>query len=178
MSRVGRKPIEIPAGVDVKLADGIIWVKKDENELNLKLHPTVEVKIEGNIITVSRKNEQKVSKSMQGLTRTLISNMVNGVHTAFTKILEIQGTGYRAQLNGDLLNLTLGLSHPVEIKAPAGISFEVPAPNRIIVKGADKQLVGEIAAQIRARRVPDAYKGKGIKYDYEVLRLKEGKTGA
>jgi large subunit ribosomal protein L6 len=178
MSRVGRKPITIPPGVDVKIDDGVIYVKKDKTELNQKLHPLVNVEINDNIIQVSKVNDQKESKSLQGLMRSLINNMVTGVNEPFSKTLEIQGTGYRAQLNGDVLNLTLGLSHPVDIKAPEGIIFEVPSPNKVVVKGADKQLVGETAANIRSRRVPDPYKGKGIKYDYEVLRLKEGKTGA
>ncbi|HHU07498.1 MAG TPA: 50S ribosomal protein L6 [Clostridiaceae bacterium] len=178
MSRIGRKPITIPPGVDVRIDDDVIYVKKDETELNQKLHPLVKVDINDNIIEVTKANDQKESKSLQGLMRSLIANMVSGVNEPFMKTLEIQGTGYRAQLNGDVLNLTLGLSHPVDMKAPEGIVFEVPAANRIIVKGADKQLVGEIAARIRAKRVPDPYKGKGIKYDYEVLRLKEGKTGA
>ncbi len=178
MSRVGRKPITIPPGVDVKIDDGVIYVKKDKTELNQKLHPLVNVEINDNIIQVSKVNDRKESKSLQGLMRSLINNMVTGVNEPFSKTLEIQGTGYRAQLNGDVLNLTLGLSHPVDIKAPEGIIFEVPSPNKVVVKGADKQLVGETAANIRSRRVPDPYKGKGIKYDYEVLRLKEGKTGA
>ncbi len=178
MSRVGRKPINIPSGVDVKIDGGVIYVKKDKTELKQKLHPLVNVDINDNIIEITRANDQKESKSLQGLIRSLINNMVSGVNEPFTKTLEIQGTGYRAQLNGDVLNLILGLSHPVDIKAPEGIVFEVPTPNKVVVKGADKQLVGEIAARIRAKRVPDPYKGKGIKYDYEVLRLKEGKTGA
>lgn len=178
MSRIGRTPVVIPPGVEVKLEGDLIRVKKDRTELVQKIHPLVEVNIKDNQIEVTRKNDQKESRSMHGLTRSLINNMVTGVHEPFTKTLEVQGTGYRAQLNGNVLNLTLGLSHPVEITAPEGITFEVPSANKIIVKGADKQLVGEIAARIRAKRVPNPYKGKGIKYDYEVLRLKEGKTGA
>ncbi|HHV41579.1 MAG TPA: 50S ribosomal protein L6 [Clostridiaceae bacterium] len=178
MSRIGKMPVEIPPGVEAKLDGEFINIKKDKIELSQRIHPLVDVEIKDQMIVVTRKNDQKESKSLHGLTRSLINNMVQGVNEPFTKNLDVQGTGYRAQLNGNILSLTLGLSHPVEIEAPEGITFEVPAPNRIVVKGADKQLVGETAARIRAQRLPNPYKGKGIKYDYEVLRLKEGKTGA
>ncbi len=132
----------------------------------------------GLYLIIENINDKKETRALHGLTRSLIYNMVTGVNEPFVKTLEINGSGYKAQLNGTKLALSLGLSHPCEMEAPKGITFEVPAPNRIVVKGADKQLVGETAARIRSKRVPDPYKGKGIKYDYEILHLKEGKTGA
>ncbi len=180
MSRIGNKPVVVPAGVDVAINGQELTVKKGNTELKQTIHERISVEYdkEAGKLLVKRVNDEKESKALHGLTRSLVQNMVTGVSEGFQKTLEINGIGYRATMQGKKLVLSLGLSHPVEIEQPEGITFEVPQENRILVKGADKQLVGEVAAKIRARRVPDAYKGKGIKYDYEVLRLKEGKTGA
>lgn len=178
MSRIGKQPVVIPQGVDVAIKDGVIEVKKGQAVVRQKIHPAMTVKIEGNQILVERPDDTQESRALHGLTRSLINNMVIGVTQSFKKTLEIAGTGYRAAKEGKNLVLTVGLSHPVEIPEPEGITFDVPKPTQIIVSGADKQLVGETAAKIRAIRPPEPYKGKGIKYDYEILRLKEGKTGA
>lgn len=178
MSRVGRKPIDIPAGVTVKLENGVIEVSNGKEKLSQPVHPSMDVKIEGNQILVSRPSDQKEHRSLHGLTRSLINNMVVGLTKGFEKKLEINGIGYKAAKNGKKLVLNLGYSHPIEMEEPEGITIEVPQPTVILVKGSDKQLVGETAAKIRSKRLPDAYKGKGIKYDTEVLHLKEGKTGA
>ena len=179
MSRIGRLPITVPAGVDVKISDdNTITVKGAKETLTRQLHPDMIVKNEGGVITVERPSEDKMHKSLHGLTRTLVNNMVIGVTDGFTKTLEINGVGYRAQLQGKKLVLSLGYSHPVEFEAPEGITLEVPAPNQIIVKGANKELVGATAAKIREYRQPEPYKGKGIKYSYEHIRRKEGKAGA
>lgn len=178
MSRIGRKPIEIPAGITVKLENGTVTVSNGKETLSTTVHPDMKVEIEANQVVVSRPSDQKEHRAMHGLTRTLISNMVIGLTKGFEKKLEINGIGYKAAKSGNKLVLNLGFSHPIEMEEPKGITIEVPQPNTILVKGCDKQLVGETAAKIRAKRLPDAYKGKGIKYDYEVLSLKEGKTGA
>ena len=174
MSRIGRLPITIPAGVDVKIgAENEVTVKGAKATLTRKLHPDM-----NGVITVERPSEDKMHKSLHGLTRTLINNMVIGVTEGFKKELEINGVGYRAAMQGKKLNLSLGYSHPVEYEAPEGITLEVPAPNKIIVSGANKEVVGETAAKIREYRMPEPYKGKGIKYVDEVIRRKEGKAGA
>lgn len=178
MSRIGRMPITIPAGVEVKLEGRTITVNGKGGTLVTEIHPEMTVKIDGAVITVERPSEEKKHKALHGLTRSLINNMVTGVNEGFSKTLEINGVGFKAAKDGKKLNLNLGYSHPIELVEPEGITIEVPAANRIIVKGADKQLVGETAAKIRAFRLPDVYKGKGIKYSYETLRIKEGKTGA
>ena len=179
MSRIGKLPITVPAGVDVKISDdNTITVKGAKETLTRQLHPDMIVKNEGGVITVERPSEDKMHKSLHGLTRTLVNNMVVGVTEGFTKTLEINGVGYRAQLQGKKLVLSLGYSHPVEFEAPEGITLEVPAPNQIIVKGANKEMVGATAAKIREFRQPEPYKGKGIKYSYEHIRRKEGKAGA
>lgn len=178
MSRIGKKPITIPAGVTVKVENGLVSVSNGKEELSQKISPLIDVKIEDGVIELVRSNEEKETKSLHGLYRALINNMVQGLTTGFTKNLEVNGIGYRAAMQGKKLVMSLGYSHPIELEIPEGITVEVPANNKITVKGADKQMVGEIAAKIRAFRVPDAYHGKGIKYDTEVLRLKEGKTGA
>ena len=179
MSRIGKLPITVPAGVDVKISDdNTITVKGAKETLTRQLHPDMIIKNEGGVITVERPSEDKMHKSLHGLTRTLVNNMVVGVTDGFTKTLEINGVGYRAQLQGKKLVLSLGYSHPVEFEAPAGITLEVPSPNQIIVKGANKELVGATAAKIREFRQPEPYKGKGIKYSYEHIRRKEGKAGA
>ncbi len=178
MSRIGRMPIAIPKGVDVKVAENnLVTVKGQKGTLTKEFHKDMIIKIENNEINVTRPSEQKMHKALHGLTRTLINNMVEGVTNGFEKGLEINGVGYRAAKQGKKLVLTLGYSHPVEMEEPAGITVEVPAQNKIIVKGIDKQAVGEFAAKIREKREPEPYKGKGIKYETEVIRRKEGKTG-
>lgn len=178
MSRIGNMPIDIPAGVDVKIDGQNVTVSAGKTTLEQVVHADMIVKIEDKQILVSRPSEAKKHKALHGLTRSLINNMVIGVTQGFKKNLDINGVGYRAQKQGKTLVLNLGYSHPIEVSEPEGILIEAPAPNKIVVQGADKQKVGATAAKIRALRLPDAYKGKGIKYDYEVLRLKEGKTGA
>ena len=179
MSRIGKSPITVPAGVDVKIGnDNEVTVKGPNGTLSRKLHSDMIIKNEGGVITVERPSENKMHKSLHGLTRTLINNMVIGVTEGFTKELEINDVGYRAALQGKTLNLSLGYSHPVNYTPVDGITIEVPAPNKIIIKGANKEVVGETAAKIREYRMPEPYKGKGIKYVDEVIRRKEGKTGA
>jgi large subunit ribosomal protein L6 len=178
MSRIGKMPIAIPAGITVKIEGMEITVSKEGEKLTQAIHPEMAVEIENNRIIVKRPSDAKKHKALHGLTRSLINNMVIGLTQGYVKNLEINGVGFRAQKQGNKLVMNLGYSHPVEVVEPLGITIEVPAPNRIIVKGANKQLVGETAARIRSLRVPDAYHGKGIKYDYEILRFKEGKAGA
>ena len=179
MSRIGRAPITVPAGVDVKLtADNEITVKGKNGTLTRKLHPDMIIKVESGTITVERPSEDKAHKSLHGLTRTLINNMVIGVTDGFTRELEINGVGYRGQMQGKKMVLSLGYSHPVEYTPEEGVTIEMPAPNKIIVKGASKERVGATAAKIRTFRAPEPYKGKGIKYVEEHIRRKEGKTGA
>lgn len=177
MSRIGKKPITIPEGVEVKLDGNKISVKGPKGTLEREINSIVNVSIEGNTITVTRPNDEALSRSIHGLTRTLINNMIIGVKDEFKKELEINGVGYRVAKQGNNLNLTLGYSHPVIFEAPAGITFDVPNANQIIVRGIDKELVGQTAAVIRTKRLPEVYKGKGIKYADEVIRRKEGKTG-
>lgn len=179
MSRIGKAPIVIPKGVDVKMEDSnLLTVKGPKGTLVRQLHKDMIIKIDAGQIIVERPTEEAVHKSLHGLTRTLVNNMIVGVTTGFEKILEINGVGYRAQKQGKKLVLTLGYSHPVEMEEPSGITVETPAPNRVVVKGIDKQAVGEFAAKIRFKREPEPYKGKGIKYENEVIRRKEGKAGA
>ena len=177
MSRIGKLPITIPDGVEVKMDGNKIFVKGPKGSLEKEINPIVNVTIEGNTITVTRPNDEALSRSLHGLTRTLINNMIVGVKEEFKKELEINGVGYRVAKQGNNLNLTLGYSHPVIFEAPAGITFDVPNPNQIIVRGIDKELVGQTAAVIRTKRLPEVYKGKGIKYADEVIRRKEGKAG-
>ncbi|EMS71342.1 50S ribosomal protein L6 [Ruminiclostridium cellobioparum] len=178
MSRIGKLPIAVPKGVDVKLGgDNVLTVKGSKGTLTKQFHKDMIIKVEGEQITVERPSDLKMHKSLHGLTRTLVNNMVEGVTNGYQKALDINGVGYRAQKQGKKLVLTLGYSHPVEMDDPEGITTEVPAPNKIIVKGIDKQVVGEVAAKIREKRPPEPYKGKGIKYENEVIRRKEGKTG-
>lgn len=178
MSRIGRKPIFIPDGVEVKLgADNHIDVKGPKGTLERNLHKEMIVTIEGNVITVTRPSEEKLHKSLHGLTRTLVDNMVVGVSNGFTKELEINGVGYRALKQGKQLVMNLGYSHQVIIDEIPGITIDVPAPNKVIISGFDKQLVGQFAAEVREKRPPEPYKGKGIKYAGEVIRRKEGKAG-
>jgi len=178
MSRVGKLPVVIPAGVDVKINGQEVTVKGPKGTLTQVFHPDMKIEKEENHIIVKRPSDLKKHKALHGLTRTLINNMVVGVTQGYEKKLEINGVGYRAQKQGKKLILNLGYSHPVEIEEPAGITIDVPAQNQIIVKGIDKQLVGQIAAVIRSKRPPEPYIGKGIKYVDEVILRKEGKTGA
>ena len=177
MSRIGNSPITVPAGVEVKLDGNKITVKGPKGSLEKELHSNMKVTIDGNVIKVERPNDDPLNKSLHGLTRTLINNMIIGVTSGYSKELQINGVGYRVAKQGNNLNLTLGYSHPVIFDAPAGITFDVPNPNTIIVNGIDKELVGQTAAVIRTKRPPEVYRGKGIKYADEVIRRKEGKTG-
>ena len=177
MSRIGNSPITIPEGVEVNVQGSKISVKGPKGTLEREINEKLTVTIEDKILTVKRPNDEVEMKSLHGLTRTLISNMIIGVKDEFSKELQVNGVGYRVQKQGNDLNLVLGFSHPVMYKAPQGITFDVPNPNTIIVKGIDKELVGQTAAEIRTKRPPEVYGGKGIKCSYEVIRRKEGKTG-
>ena len=179
MSRIGRAPINVPAGVEVAIdaAACVITVKGPKGTLSYNYHSRMTVACEANVITVTRPSDEKEDRSLHGLTRTLINNMIVGVTEGYAKKLEVNGVGYRVAMQGKSLNLTLGYSHPVIVDAPEGITFETPDANTIIVKGINKQVVGEISAFIRSRRAPEPYKGKGIKYEGEKIRRKSGKTG-
>lgn len=178
MSRIGLKPINLPSGVEIKINDGnFVEVKGPKGQLSEQVSPEMAITIEDGVLNVSRPSEIKKHKSLHGLTRTLISNMIVGVTEGYSKTLDIVGTGYRAAKNGNKLVLTLGYSHPIELEDPSGIEVEVPAQNKIIVKGINKQQVGNYAAKIRDYRKPEPYKGKGVKYSDEVIRRKVGKTG-
>ena len=178
MSRVGKMPIAIPAGVTVDIAENnYVTVKGPKGELSRQFAPEMTIKTEGSEIIITRPNDLKRNKSLHGLTRALLHNMVVGVTDGFQKTLLIVGVGYRASMAGKDLNLSLGYSHPITYSAPEGITIEVPEQTKIIVKGIDKEKVGQTAAEIREYRLPEPYKGKGIKYDTEVIRRKVGKTG-
>ena len=177
MSRIGNKAIQVPQGVTVTIDGNKITVQGPKGTLERELHKNITVTIENNEIKVARPNDEALNKSLHGLTRTLINNMVQGVLNEYTRELQINGVGYRVQKQGNNLNLTLGYSHPVIFEAPKGITFHVPNQSTIIVKGIDKELVGQTAANIRTKRPPEVYRGKGIKYAEEVIRRKEGKTG-
>ena len=177
MSRIGNKPITVPAEVDVKIDGQHITVKGPKGTLERTVEPEISMKLENGILIISRDSDVRRSKSLHGLTRTLINNMITGVQNEFTRELQINGVGYRVQKQGNDLNLSLGYSHPVIFEAPEGITFDVPNANTIIVKGIDKELVGQTAAVIRTKRPPEVYRGKGIKYAEEVIRRKVGKTG-
>jgi large subunit ribosomal protein L6 len=170
-------PIDIPAGVTVKLDGHVITVKGPKGELTRTLHQDMEIKIDGNVITVERPSDEKNHRALHGLTRALVHNMVVGVTEGFKKQLEIQGVGYRAQMKGSKLALTLGFSHPLELDAPEGISIECPTATTIVISGASKEHVGEFAAKVRGYREPEPYKGKGIRYAGEHVRRKAGKAG-
>lgn len=176
MSRIGKEPITVPAGVDVTLEPQFVRVKGPKGTLERALPKDIVVSREGDTITVTRPTESGEHRSLHGLTRTLIANLVQGVTEEYTKNLEIHGVGYRCALKGNTLELSLGYSHPVIVETPPGISFDVPTPTRITVRGADKELVGQVAANIRAKRKPDPYKQKGVRYAGEVIRKKAGKT--
>jgi large subunit ribosomal protein L6 len=177
MSRVGKKPIEIPAGVTVTINGNVVTVKGAKGELTRAFNPDIEIKIEESIINVSRPSDSKEHRALHGTTRALIANMVEGVSKGFERGLELIGVGYRAQKQGNKLVLNVGYSHPVEIEPEAGLEIEVPANTKIIVKGTSKERVGALAANIRDVRPPEPYKGKGIRYEGEFVRRKEGKTG-
>ena len=177
MSRIGRLPITVPAGVDITLDGRVITVKGPKGTLTRELPPRMKLEREGDVLTIVRPTEQKLDKSLHGLTRTLVNNMVVGVTTGYRKGLEIVGVGYRAQKVGDKLQLALGYSHPIEIDPPEGISFELETPLKLAVVGIDKELVGQVAAKVRATRKPEPYKGKGVRYAGEKVRRKAGKAG-
>ena len=178
MSRIGKMPIEIPAGVDITIAEGnVVTVKKGNSTLSRQLNPDLDIKMENGIINITRPNDLKKYRALHGLTRTLINNMVVGVTTGYSKTLNIVGTGYRAAKSGNKLTLTLGYSHPVEMIDPDGVEVEVEGNTTIHVRGIDKEKVGQFAADIRAKRPPEPYKGKGIKYSTERIRRKAGKSG-
>ena len=177
MSRIGNAPVTVPENVEVKIDGQKITVKGPKGTLEREIHKNMEVKVEANVITVVRPDNEPYNRSLHGLTRTLINNMIEGTVKGFERKLEVNGVGYRASKKGTTLVLNLGYSHPVEMEAPEGITFEVPNPNEIIVKGTDKELVGQTAAVIRTKRPPEVYRGKGIKYAEETIRRKEGKAG-
>jgi large subunit ribosomal protein L6 len=177
MSRIGRLPITVPAGVDVAFDGRVVTVKGPKGSLTRELPPRIEVTRDGDALVVTRPTETKLDKSLHGLTRTLVNNMVVGVTTGYRKGLEIVGVGYRAQKIGEKLQLALGYSHPIEIDPPAGISFELETPLKLAVVGIDKELVGQIAAKVRSTRKPEPYKGKGVRYAGEKVRRKAGKAG-
>jgi large subunit ribosomal protein L6 len=175
MSRIGRKPIPVPSGVTISIEPELVRVNGPKGELSERIHRDITVTQEGEEVTVTRPTDRGEHRALHGLTRSLVANMVEGVTNGYSKTLEIQGVGYRAQLKGKDLELALGYSHPVPIKAPDGIEFEVPQPTRVVVRGISKQLVGEIAANIRKKRPPEPYKGKGIRYEGEYVARKVGK---
>ena len=177
MSRIGRKPINIPAGVEVKIDGSCVTVKGPKGTLSQTFQPSMNIAVEGAEIVVTRPNDEKQNRALHGLTRTLINNMIIGVTEGFKKELDVNGVGYRVQKQGKNLVMNLGFSHQVVVSETEDIKIEVPAPNKIIILGADKQKVGQFAAEVREKRPPEPYKGKGIKYVDEVVRRKEGKTG-
>ncbi len=177
MSRIGRMPITVPANVTVAVDNNVVTVKGPKGELTQAMHPDMIIEVEGTTVLVKRPSEVKEHKSLHGLTRTLISNMIEGVEKGYKKELEIQGVGYRVAKEGKNLVMNLGFSHQVIMEEIEGITIEVPAPNKIIISGIDKQAVGQFAAEVREKRPPEPYKGKGIRYAGEVVRRKEGKTG-
>ena len=178
MSRIGKKPVVIPAGVTVNVAEGnVVTVKGPKGELTNTFNADMNINVEGNVLTVTRPTDEANHRALHGLTRTLIANMVEGVEKGFSKELEVNGVGYRAEKKGNQLVMRLGYSHEVIMDEIPGITVEVPTPNKIIVNGIDKQVVGQFAAEVRSKRPPEPYKGKGIKYTTEVIRRKVGKTG-
>jgi len=177
MSRIGRLPIDVPAGVDVKIDGSSVTVKGPKGELALKVANPIEVKLEDGQLTVSRPDDERASRSLHGLTRTLIANQIIGVTQGYSKGLEVVGTGYRVAAKGDAIEFALGYSHPITVNPPAGISFTVEGNNKVTVTGIDKQAVGEVAANIRKLRKPEPYKGKGVRYAGEIVRRKAGKSG-
>lgn len=178
MSRIGKMPITVPAGVTVTIENNFVTVKGPKGELSRQINKNMKLTLDNGVLTVERPSDEKEDRAMHGLSRTLINNMIIGVTQGFSKTLEINGVGYRAAKQGQNINFTLGFSHPVVKEPPAGIIFEVPAPNKIVVSGADKEVVGAVAAEIRTLRPPEPYKGKGIRYEGEFVRRKIGKAGA
>jgi large subunit ribosomal protein L6 len=176
MSRIGKRPVEIPGGVEIRLQDGIVSVKGPKGELSLTVHPEMSVEVSDTELTVTRPSDQPRHRALHGLTRSLIANMVEGVTEGFSRKLEIQGVGYRAEKKPDGITLHLGFSHPVNYPAPEGINLDVPVPTEVHVSGVDKQMVGQVAAEIRGVRPPEPYKGKGVRYAGEQVRRKAGKT--
>ena len=177
MSRIGKMPVQVPDGIEVSVSGQTVTVRGPKGTLTQEFHPDMIIALEGNALTVERPSNDKAQRALHGLTRSLLANMVEGVTKGYQKDLEISGVGYRAAKQGNKLVLSMGYSHPVEIEPEPGIEFEVPAPTRISIKGIDKQLVGETAAQIRAVRPPEPYLGKGIRYAGEQIRRKAGKAG-
>jgi large subunit ribosomal protein L6 len=178
LSRIGKKPVSIPQGIKVDIKDRVLTVKGPKGELSINIHPDIDVKIENEEITVTRKSDEKRVRALHGLHRALINNLVIGVKDGFTKKLEIVGVGYRAEMKGNKLQLSLGYSHPILFVPPADIKVEAPTPNNIVVSGINKELVGMVAAKIRSFRPPEPYKGKGIKYEGEIIRRKAGKAAS
>jgi large subunit ribosomal protein L6 len=178
MSRIGKVPVTVPKGVTVSAVGTTVSVKGPKGELKKTFHTSMIIKVEGETLVVTRPSDDKLHKSLHGLTRTLIANMVEGVTKGYSKTLEIAGVGYKAEPRAYGLQLALGFSHPVEYKAPAGIKLSAPTPTSVVIEGADKETVGQVAAEIRLLRPPEPYKGKGIKYANEIIRRKAGKTGA
>ncbi len=177
MSRIGNMPITVPAGVEVKIDGSRVTVKGSKGELTRDLNPLMSIELDGDVITVARPDDSREAKSLHGLTRSLIANMIEGVTNGFSKKLELSGVGYRATLKGQTIEMQLGYSHPVTVTAPEGIKFEVPSQTEIIVSGISKEQVGQVAADIRKHRKPEPYKGKGIRYEGEYIRRKVGKAG-
>ena len=177
MSRIGKLPVHIPDGVEVKVENNLVSAKGPMVSESVQIREEIEVKIDGKEIVLTRKNDDRKSRSLHGLSRTLVQNVVTGVKEGFTKKLEIQGVGYRAQMQGTAINLQLGYSHPIVIEPPQGIKIAVEANTKITVTGSNKQMVGDVAAQIRSKRPPEVYKGKGIRYEGEFVRRKAGKAG-
>jgi len=177
MSRIGKMPVAIPAGVDVNIDGSTVTVKGPKGELSRQFHPNITIEQEGAVLNVTRPNDAKENRSLHGLSRSLLNNMVVGVHTGFTRELEVNGVGYRAAKQDKQLVLNVGYSHQVFMDEIEGITIDVPSPNKIVISGADKQVVGQFAAKVREKRPPEPYKGKGIKYANEVIRRKEGKSG-
>ncbi len=177
MSRIGKLPVVIPDGVDVKVENNLVMAKGPMGTESVQIREEIEIKIEGKEIILTRKNDDRKSRSLHGLSRTLVQNVVTGVKEGFTKKLEIQGVGYRAQMQGNAINLQLGYSHPVIVEPPEGIKIAVEANTKITVTGSNKQMVGDVAAQIRSKRPPEVYKGKGVRYEGEYVRRKAGKAG-
>jgi large subunit ribosomal protein L6 len=177
MSRIGKKPVPIPAGVEVQVDGNVITVKGPKGTLTRNLHPDMKVTVNGQEVVVERPSDDKLHRSLHGTTRSIIANMIEGVTNGFSKSLELVGVGYRAAKSGNTVTLSLGFSHPVVLENVPGIEVEVPAANKLVIRGIDKELVGTYAAKVRAIRKPEPYKGKGIKYENEVIRRKVGKTG-
>lgn len=178
MSRIGRKPIDVPAGVTIDIVDNFVKVKGPKGELARQISTEMSIERDGDTLLVTRPSDEKNHRSLHGLSRTLIANMVDGVTKGFSKTLMIEGTGYRAAKAGANLNLTLGFSHPLVVEPPKGITVEVPEQRKIVISGIDKEVVGAFAAKVRGYREPEPYKGKGVRYENEIVRRKAGKTGA